>query len=226
MKYLATLLMAAAVLCGACLSPCWAAEPKPIAAVAITSYNDLIGDINYVGSLVERPNFGAAADGLVSLVTQFKGLAGIDKSRPWGAILQAGGDDDIVGYVFVPITNFKEALGLLELFNTVEAEGGVYKLSPTNGNKTVYVKQHGKWACFSDKAETLAHVAIDPLEVLRGLEKNYIITGRVFLANVPDALREKFLLKLKEGIREGGAQQEGRRIGRAVRPAEEVHRAG
>lgn len=208
MKYLATLLMAAAVLCGACLSPARcadaapAAEPKPIAAVAITSYNDLIGDINYVGSLVQRPNLGAAADGLVSLVTQFKGLAGVDKSRPWGAILQAGGEgeDDIVGYVFVPITDFKEALGLLELFNTVEAEGGVYKVSPTNGDKTVYVKQHGQWACFSDKAKSLAHVALDPLEVLRGLGKNYVVAGRIFLANVPDALREKFLLKLKEGF--------------------------
>ncbi len=143
MKYLATTLMAAAVLFGACLSQ--AAEPKPIAALAVASYNDLIGDVNFVGALADQPNFGAAADGVIALATQFKGLAGIDKTRPFGAIIQAAGEGenvggDIAGYVCVPITNFKQALGLLKLFNNVESEDGVYKLTPKDGGKTTYVK--------------------------------------------------------------------------------------
>jgi hypothetical protein len=205
MKYLATTLMAAAVLFGACLSPLQAAEPKPIAALAVASYNDLVSDVNFVGGLADQPNLGAAADGFIALATQFKGLAGIDKTRPIGAIIQAAGEgesagDDIAGYVCVPITNFKQALGLLKLFNDVESEDGVYKLTPKDSGKTTYVKDLGTWAYISDKAESLAHVVADPLKALGGMEKNYIVSGRVFLGNVPDALREKFLAGLKEGI--------------------------
>ena len=103
----------------------------------------------------------------------------------------------------MPITNFKQALGLLKLFNNVESEDGVYKLTPKDGGKTTYVKSLGKWACLSDKAESLAHVVADPLKVLGGLEKNYIVSGRIFLGNVPDSLREKFMAGLKEGFAKG-----------------------
>ncbi len=153
MKCRASLFLVAAVSLGAYLPSSQAAEPKPIAAVAVASYNDLIDDINFIGGLADRPNLGAAADGLVSMLTQFKGLAGVDKTRPCRAIVQAGGEDGIVGYVFVPITNFKEALGLLKLYNKVEKEDDIYKLSPEHGSKTTYLKQVGKWACLSDKAE-------------------------------------------------------------------------
>ena len=36
-------------------------------------------------------------------------------------------------------------------------------LTSTDGAKTTYVKRHGAWACFSDKAESFAHMASEPL---------------------------------------------------------------
>jgi len=200
MKKIVSMLIAAAVVLGLGLSRARAAEPKPIAAVAVAGYNDIIGNINYVGSLVNRPQLGAAADGFVSLVTQFKGLTGVDKTRPWGAIVQAGGEEDIVGYVCVPVTDFKAALELLELYNTVDAQGEIYKLTPKTGDKTTYVKKHGDWACFSDKAESLAHIATDPLSALSNLEKNYIVAGKIFFRNVPESLHQKAIEKFKEGF--------------------------
>ena len=200
MKKCLSMFLAAAVLFAAGLSRAGAVEPKPIAALAVASYNDLLDDVNFVGGLVDRPQLGAGLDGLVTLVTQGKGLAGVDKARPFGAIVQASGADDVSGYVFVPVNDFKAALDLLKLYNEVEDQGGIYKLTPKDGKQANYVKQHDSWACFSDKAESLAHIAGDPLNAIHGMEKNYIVAGRVFLADVPEALRDKFLTGLKSGI--------------------------
>ncbi len=108
--------------------------------------------------------------------------------------------------MFVPVTDFKQALGLLEIFNTVHAEDGVYKLTPKDGKKANYVKQQGAWAFLADKPEVLAQCTADPVAVLGNLEKNYIVAGHVFLANVPEGLREKFLGQVKQGIQKDAAR--------------------
>ena len=59
MKKIVSMFMAVAVVFGMGLSQSRAAETKPIAALAVASYNDLLSDVNFVGSLVERPQLGA-----------------------------------------------------------------------------------------------------------------------------------------------------------------------
>ena len=46
----------------------------------------------------------------------------------------------------------------------------------------------------------LAHCVADPIALFDNLQKNYIVGGRIFLANVPQGLREKFLSQLKQGL--------------------------
>ncbi len=208
MQKIVSMFMAVIVVCGMGLSQSGAAESKPIAALTVASYNDLKSDLDFVGSLVERPQLGAVMDGGVALITQFKGLVGVDKTRPWGAIVQASGETDFSVYVFVPVTNFKQALSLLELYSTVDSEGDVYKLTPKDGKKVGYVKQQGAWAFFAEKPEVLAHCDADPIALLGSLKKEYIVGGRVFLANVPEGLREKFISGLHEGIATAAAKKD------------------
>ena len=52
----------------------------------------------------------------------------------------------------------------------------------------------------------LAQCAADPLALLGGLEKDCIVGGRIFLANVPEGLREKFLSQLKQGLQKDAAR--------------------
>ena len=92
MRKIVSMFMAVAVVFGMGLSQSGAAETKPIAALAVASYDDLVSDVNFVGNLVERPQLGAAMEGLLAMVTQGKGLAGVDKARPWGVIIQASGE--------------------------------------------------------------------------------------------------------------------------------------
>lgn len=180
------------------VAPSKAAETKPIAAVAIASYNDVLSDVNFVGELIQQPQLGVTMEALLTVVTQGQGLAGIDKTRSSGVIIQAGSEADVSGYIFVPVTDFKQVLGLLKLYTTVEAEGTVYKLTPKDGKKVSYIKEHGAWALLADKPETLAHAAADPTALLKDLKKEYIVGGRIFLSNLPDSLRSKFIGGVKD----------------------------
>jgi hypothetical protein len=206
MKRIVSLFMAAAVVFGMGLSHSGAAETKPIAALAVASYDDLLSDVNFIGSLVDRPQLGAGLEGLLALVTQGKGLAGVDKTRTCGLIIQATDETNITGYAFVPVTDFKEALKLLKLYSTVDSQGDLYKLTPKDGTKSAYVKQQGDWALLAEKPEVLARASADPAALLGNLKKEYIVAGRVFLANVPAGLRQKFLSQLKQGLHKDAAQ--------------------
>jgi hypothetical protein len=209
MQKIVSTFLAFTVVFGLSLAPIRAAETKPIAALAVTSYNNLLEDVNFVGKLIDRPQTGPGLEALLTIFTQGRGLAGVDKTRPAGVIVLANGDEDPAHYVFVPVTKFKDTLGLLKLWYTAESENGIYKLTPKDGKQNVYLKHQGAWAFLSDKAETLAHTDANPLSVLGDLNKGYILAGRVFLANVPDGLRDKFLAQIKENAEKESAQKDG-----------------
>ena len=200
MKKIVSIFVAMAVVFGIGLPPSEAAETKPIAALAVASYNDLVGDVNFVGSLIERPQLGAVMDGGVALVTQGKGLVGVDKTRPWGVIVQASGEDDFYRLCVRAGDRFQESLGTAGALQHGRVQRRVYKLTPKDGKKDSYVKQQGTWAFFAEKPEVLAQCDADPVAVLGNLEKNYIVAGRIFLANVPEGLRQKFLSQVKQGL--------------------------
>jgi hypothetical protein len=207
MKTIVSILVSAALALGMGLSPSQAAETKPIAALTVASYNDLVGDVNFVGSLVDRPEMGTGLEGFLAIVTQGKGLAGIDKTRNWGLIVQASNEKDVTAYGFLPVTDFKEALGLLKLYFKVSAAGDAFKLTPKDDKgEGGYVKQQGDWALFAQKAEVLAQGDANPTALLGNLKKEYIVAGRVFLANVPQELREKILNQVKANFQKDSAQ--------------------
>ncbi len=208
MKKIVSLALAVALVFGMGVSHLRAAETKPIAALAVASYDDLVSDVNFVGKLVDRPQLGAGLEGLLAMVTQGKGLAGVDKSRTCGVIVQASDENNVTAYAFVPVTDFKEALDLLKLYFTVDSQGDVQKLTPKDGKKPAYVKQQGDWALFADKPEVLAQAGDHPAALLGNLKKEYIVAGRLFLANVPEGLRKKFWGQINQGLQKDAAQHE------------------
>jgi hypothetical protein len=207
MQRLTSMFMAVAVVVGGALSQTRAAETKPIAALAVASYNNLVSDINFIGSLAEKPDLGSGLDGLVNIFGQ--GLAGIDKTRPWGAIVQSGDGPIPVAYMFVPVKDFKATIAVLKAFATVDSEGDVYKVTPKNGGMTLYAKSQGDWAYVSDKAEILAQCDPEPLSLLGNLKKDYVLGARVFLGNIPEALRQQFFSTLKQSMESSLVQMSG-----------------
>ena len=57
MQKIVSMFLGLAIVLGLGLSRSAAAETKPIAALTVTSYNDLVDDVNFVGGLVQRPRW-------------------------------------------------------------------------------------------------------------------------------------------------------------------------
>ena len=57
---------------------------KPLAVVVFSSYDELMKDVDFLGSLGGQPQASQMIDQMLQMFTQNKGLAGLDKSKPIG----------------------------------------------------------------------------------------------------------------------------------------------
>ena len=118
-----------------------AGEIKTVAVVGATSYNNLIGDINFIGSLADRPELGQMLQGMIAMFTQGKGLDGIDQSKPWGVILQTDGQQFLpVGCIAV--TDINKVLDIVKGFGAQIHDGadGAKQIA-LPGGQTIHVKE-------------------------------------------------------------------------------------
>ena len=71
--------LAVALLCGlGKVQGAEAAKPKPVLTVAFAGYDQYHANLDALGKL-GGPNLAAMTDGMLAMVTQGKGLAGLDK---------------------------------------------------------------------------------------------------------------------------------------------------
>ena len=175
-----------------------AEAPKPALTIAFAGYDQLIGDLKALEALSGHAKLAAMFEANIKAQTHDKGLVGLDKSRPWGGLVFLGEDDQPVVQGFLPATDLKQLLAAIPLPGgdapTAKANG-VYEL-PVN-DKTVYLKQKGKWAVFSFSEETLDSALADPTPALADLTKKYLLAVRGSVQNVPAARRESTLNSLR-----------------------------
>ena len=176
-----------------------AGEIKTVAVIAASSYGDLVSDIGFMGSLAERPELGQMIDGMVAMFTQGKGLVGLDKSKPWGVILQTDGQQFLpVGCL--PVTDLGQALQVVQGFGIQiqDGEDGA-KMIPLPSGQVIYIKQNGGWAFIANSPASFDVLPDDPLAVLSSLITEYDLGARISVQNVPDGVSPA-----------GGGRDEGR----------------
>jgi len=193
-----------------------------LVTVAFSGYDELLGDIGFLGTLGGNPQLAKAPEAMLVLATQGKGLAGLDKSKPWGLVVQTDGQQfPVVG--FVPVTDLKQLLDVLTpLVGPPEDAGnGVLKVQPgadaaddggmgmAPQSKPVFIKQQGGWALIADSPEALAAAPADPTQALDGLEKKYDLALKASVKNIPAPMREMAILQLKAGTDMFTAQRPG-----------------
>jgi hypothetical protein len=186
-----------------------AGEIKTVAVVAVASYGELINDVGFVGSLGDRPELGQMLEGMIALFTQGKGLVSVDKTKPWGVILQTDGTRFLpVGCL--PVTDFDGLLGVVQGFGVPITDGadGVKELSTPDG-KTLYVKHDGGWAYVAQSADSLAQLPGEPEAALGQLVDEHDIGVLVSAQNVPQMYRQMAIQTLKAGMEDGLKRQEG-----------------
>src|SRR5690606_5434243 len=98
-------------------------EMKPLATVTISSYDELMKDIDFIGSLAGQQDASQGLEQMLLMMTQQKGLAGLDKTKPLGLLVQTDGQMP-AGAVCVPVTDFNALLDVVKGFGITSQDAG------------------------------------------------------------------------------------------------------
>ena len=112
MKKLVLSLLAVTVLAGAANLCVAQSDLKPLVTVSFSGYDKLFSNIGMIGKLADNPNLDKTLEMMLKLMTQGKGLAGLDTKQPWGAVLLADGQQSFTGYGFLPVVDLKPLMEL------------------------------------------------------------------------------------------------------------------
>jgi hypothetical protein len=183
---------------------------KPLVTVSFSGYDKLFANIGMIGKLGGNPDLGKNLDMMLKMMTQGKGLAGLDTKQPWGAVLLTDGQEALVGYGFLPVTDLKQLMELAktnpQLADTIKEDGGVYEIqigSPLGPLATFFVTQKGKWAVIAKDKEGLGKAPADPLKLLGDLPTKYDLAVRAMVKNLPQTYREQFIAQVQAGVEAG-----------------------
>lgn len=174
---------------------------KTIALVALSGWQPLLDDMGYLGGLVGQPQQAQAVEGLIAMFTGGQGLPGLDKTKPWGVIVQASVTGLPQPIICLPVDDLPAMLQLAKGFGVLgeDAGGGVSKLSVPRLPQPVFVKQVGAWVYAASSPELLDAPPADPLPLFTDLVANYDLGARALLQNVPAILREQAIDALQQG---------------------------
>jgi hypothetical protein len=168
---------------------------KPLVTLSFGGYDQLMGTIQKACALAGKPELAKGLEAPLILFTQGRGLAGLDKARPWGVVVYGTPSGQFPVQAFVPVTDLKQLLSLVPKLPPPDA-AGVYELPGARG-QTFYAAQKGQWAFIVDNKDALGSVPADPSPLLGDLGRKYLLAVRGSVKNLPDAVREKFLVQAK-----------------------------
>ncbi|MBL8829952.1 MAG: hypothetical protein JNM18_23435 [Planctomycetaceae bacterium] len=179
-----------------------AQEMKPVIVASLAGYNELLKDIGFVGKVSEMPDLAQSVEGLVAFVTQFQGLAGLDKSKPIGVAVNTDGTQfQVIG--FVPVEDLDKLLAALQGLVGEATDGGDgCKIIRVKGFP-LFVKAQDGWAFISYAKDAFASLPKDPTKLLGTLHTEYDLGVRVHMQNIPQAFRDIGLGQLQAGAQQG-----------------------
>ncbi len=193
--------LAVAVLLGTSTTCLAQGSLKPMVVISFSGYDNLFADIGLIGKLADNADMAKGMEMMLQMMTQGKGLDGLDKKRPWGAVVESAEGFPVHG--FVPVTDLKKLLDVLKGMGveSKETEGGVYEANVQG--RPLYVKQQGDWAFIGMSPEVLATIPDDPTKALGGLSDKYDLAVRASIQSIPAPLRQMATAQLQMGAQAG-----------------------
>ncbi len=144
----------------------------------------------------------------LKMMTNGKGLDGLDTKQPWGMVIVTDGRRQTIQYGFLPVTDLKQLVEVArnnpQLEDAIQLDGDVYEIQ--TGGPAVYMKAIGKWAVLTDQRENLADAPADPLKLLGDLPKRYDLAVCLSVRNTPKEYRDMAIAQL-QAVPEGGLPQ-------------------
>jgi len=199
-KILLPALAVAVLLATSRVVPAQAPQPestglKTVLTVSISGFDAIKKDAEVIANASNMPL-------LMLPFMNEKGLAGLDTTKPWGAVVQTDGQDLRI-FAFLPVSDPELALGLLGPLGgggdppKPDAEG-VYEIE-VRGNEVVLAKK-GDWVILADNRQTLANVPADPVPLLDGLNESYAIAIRGSIKDIPASMRDQVVGLIRSGV--------------------------
>ncbi len=205
--------LAVLLVLSAAVTPVLAQAPsaKPMAVIAINSYDNLSKDFGWVADLVGPPGTSAM---IQAQGAQFSQL--IDTTKPIGIVVQADGVLGAKVLGFIPTPNVQPLIGMLALFGVTAQpttdgilelrSGGNPAFDEEVGGPMAYIKQGDGWAFVSNNREALAETPADPVALLGGLEKEYDIAIQGNIDAVPLPFMQIAMSQIQVGINASTAE--------------------
>ena len=181
---------------------------KTVAVIAASDYQQLVDDIDKLGELGGQVKAGQQLENMLAFFTQGKGLQGLDKSKPWGAVVQTDGFQ-FVPVVCLPVTDLPALLELATVFQMKTSDVGDGITEIEIPNQSIYVKEGGGWAYLAQSAEMLADTPNDPAATFAALAADYDIGARLMVQNVPEMYRNIALEQIRAGAEQNMQQLDG-----------------
>jgi hypothetical protein len=185
------------------------AGPKPLAVVSISSYDELMRDADFLGSLAGQPKASMALEQTVMAMTQNKGLAGVDKSKPMGVVVETANDMP-GGAICIPVTDVNAFLDVAKGFGVTvkDADDGLKQITLPQG-QGAFLKSTQGWALLSLSPAMINAVPADPGTLLTPLAKEYDLAVQIHVQNVPESYRQMAVDAMSQGAQQGLAKKEG-----------------
>ncbi len=175
---------------------------KPLAIVTLSGYDEILKDVNFVGSMAGQPQAAQQLEMMLQMFTQNKGLAGLDKTRPLGAIVLSNGAE-FQGALCIPVTDTNALLEVLEPFGVTTEDQGDGTRTVSMGGTQLYLRSQGPWAFLSPMPQSLQNLPDDPGAYFATLAKQYDIGVQVMVQNVPENLRQLAIGQLSQSMESG-----------------------
>jgi len=177
-----------------------AQEKKPALVVSVASQEKLIAAGNELAKIVGMP-LPATPEQMVEKaindLTKGKGLPGLDKTKPYGAVLSGSDPENFV--IFAPVADLKAALAALpeEDIQREEGEDGVTRVK-LPGKPWANVRGANGWVYASHDRNPLKDIPADPAAVLGDLPERYLMAVRVKVQNLDPEMRKEFERELRD----------------------------
>lgn len=174
---------------------------KPLIVLTFSGYDELIKDLEYLGQLSNKPDLAKTLEGVLGFFTQGQGLAGLDKTRPWGAIVATDGTS-FPKAVFLPVSDVEKLMASLVAFIGVpqDAGDGIWQVEVQANQMPLFLKAEDGWVRIGQQPEDIKALPKDPAPLLGGLEKQYDIALRALMRNIPEELKQLGIGYLQKGV--------------------------
>lgn len=194
-------------------APAWAQASAPqaaeglqaaggnVAVISLSGYDALKADLGFIGRLSGNPEMANQLEAMLNLFTRNQGLAGLDKAKPWGAVVRFQ-DGQPMPLTFVPVTDLQQLLGVLSNFNIIPQERNGLHVIEQEG-QTLFIKEQNGWAFVSNSEQGLAELPENPIEALNGLHEQYDFAVRLYIQNIPEQFRAMASAALQGGLQQG-----------------------